>query len=211
MTKKIRLIALVVLLTMQFTSLFPKNPDERIADFQNLSGIEQVDTIVNQFEDKHNYLTNSTFFHFRDIIISNIENTGDYLLNRIKDSEIKPGGIGSFYVLNSIFIELREIGEKKGWEKTCIFNSFDDYTQTLLPIISSAIDSCLRYYKTVDISIVQCIEYLNDLKGERKFYFLEDIPFLIQELEIQGYEGLTVKSEGIYPKSFYISLGLFTD
>lgn len=206
-----KILILLYVFIISFTYCESINESLSIEDFKLLDGSDQVDIIINQFMDKRNYLMSTTFIHFRDIIISNIENTGDYLLKQIKDSEIRPGGIGSFYVLNSIFIEIREVGEKIGWEKTDLFNSYDEYVQTLSTIISSVIDSCLRYYKILDLYIIQCIEYNYELKGEHKFYFLEDIPFLINELEIQGYEGLTVNSEGIYPKSFYNSLGLFTD
>ncbi len=200
-TRKIKLIALAVLFTVQLSSLFSKSLEERIADFSNLSGKEQVDTLIELYSDIVYFQRRIQFIKFAHIIIKNPNDTRDYILEKFKATKPVPyeQTPSDFAILLFLLEEAKDYISPNGFYK-----SIDDYKYAVHNIYRLKMDEYLREYKVIDFQYTMLLDYVLSIEtGTRHITALEDLPGLLDELTAQGYEGLSIDTYCIYERSFY--------
>jgi hypothetical protein len=195
MTRKIKLIALAVLLTVQLSCLFPMSLEERIADFQNLSGKEQVDTLLEMYSDDIYYARKTKFARLEGIIARNANNTRDYILERLTST--KPIPYGQTPCDFDILVTMLENYRYNFYE------SMEDYEKRVSDIYRMKMDEYLKEYKVIDFEYTALLDFTLQIEtGKDYIVTLEDLPWLLEELTDQGYEGLTINTENISSRSF---------
>ncbi len=204
MTKKLKFIVFSVLFTMQLTNLFPMSLEERIADFQNLSGKDQVDTLLEMYSDDIYFARKIKFARFVGIIIRNYSETREYILERFKNTRPVPNEQTpcDFEIL--FMILERAVAELTGYLHTQFYESIEDYNETVHDLYKMKMDEYLREYKIIDFEYTLLRDYVVSIEtGTRHITALEDLPDLLDELTAQGYEGLSIDTYCIYERSFY--------
>lgn len=189
-----------MLLTMQLTSMFPKSLDERIADFPNLSGKEQVDTLLEMYSDDINFGRKIQFARFVGIISRNANNTRDYILERLINTKPIPYGQApcDFDILVTILENYRHI----------FYESMENYEKKVSDIYRMKMDEYLKEYKVIDFEYISLLDFTLQIEtGKDYILTLEDLPWLLEELTKQGYEGLSINSYQIYNRSLYEGYG----
>ncbi len=208
MTKRNKIIVFTMLLTMQLTSMFPKSLDERIADFPNLSGKEQVDTLLEMYSDDINFGRKSKFARFEGIIIRNYRETREYILERFKDTKPVPyeQTPSDFSILFMILEDA--IDELTGYLHIQFFESIEDYKETVYDLYKMKMDEYLKEYKVIDFEYISLLDFTLQIEtGKDYILTLEDLPWLLEELTTQGYEGLSINSYKINNRSLYEGYG----
>ncbi|MCR4940132.1 MAG: hypothetical protein K5930_08525 [Treponemataceae bacterium] len=204
MTKKLKFIFFSVLLTMQLTCVFPKSLEERIADFPNLSGKDQVDTLLEMYSDDIYFARKIKFARFVGIIIRNYSETREYILERFKNTRPVPNEQTpcDFEIL-FIILE-RAVAELTGYLHTQFYESIEDYNETVHDLYKMKMDEYLRENKVIDLEYTMLRDCVLSIEtGTRHITALEDLPGLLDELTAQGYEGLSIDTYCIYERSFY--------
>ncbi len=204
MTKKLKFIVFSVLFTMQLTNLFPMSLEERIADFQNLSGKDQVDTLLEMYSDDIYFARKIKYARFEGIIIRNHRETREYILEKFKNTKPVPYEQTpcDFQIL--LMILERAVAELTGYLHTQFFESIEDYNETVHDLYKMKMDEYLREYKIIDFEYTLLRDYVVSIEtGKRHITALEDLPDLLNELTAQGYEGLSINTYQIYDRKFY--------
>ena len=204
MTGKLKFLVFSVLLTMQLTNMFPKSLEERIADFANLSGKEQVDTLLEMYSDDIYFARKIKFARFVGIIIRNYSETREYILERFKNTRPVPNEQTpcDFEIL-FIILE-RAVAELTGYLHTQFYESIEDYNETVYDLYKMKMDEYLRENKVIDLEYTMLRDCVLSIEtGTRHITALEDLPGLLDELTAQGYEGLFIDTYCIYERSFY--------
>ena len=75
--------------------------------------------------------------------------------------------------------------------------------EKIAEIYKNAIDFYISEYKTLDKFVLNLMTYISGWEGQKRIYALEDLPKLLEDLTVKGYSGLTINTEGIYPRSLY--------
>ena len=208
MERNYKFIEFVMLLTIQLTSLFPKSLDERIADFPNLSGKEQVDTLLEMYSDDIYFARKTKFARFVGIIIRNYSETREYILERFKNTKPVPNGQTpcDFSILFMILEDA--VDEFTGYLHTQFYESIEDYKETVHDLYTLKMDEYLREYKVIDLKYTTLLDSVLSIEtGKDYIVTLEDLPWLLEELTKQGYEGLSINSYQIYNRSLYEGYG----
>ncbi|MBO4706162.1 MAG: hypothetical protein J5647_10540 [Spirochaetaceae bacterium] len=196
MTRKIKLFALAVLLTVQLSNLFSKSLEERIADFSNLSGKEQVDTLIELYSNNINFGRRVRFAEFVHIIIGNTDDTCEYILQKFKNTKPVPYEQAPFDF--EILITLLEYGRSPN----SFFKSEEDYKNSVYELYKLKMDEYLNDYHVIDIRYKLLYDYVCSMEtGKKHITTLEDLPGLLEELTAQGYEDLTINTEHIYSRN----------
>lgn len=204
MTKKLKFIFFSVLLTMQLTCVFPKSLEERIADFPNLSGKDQVDTLLEMYSDDIYFARKIKFARFVGIIIRNYSETREYILERFKNTRPVPNEQTpcDFEIL--FMILERAVAELTGYLHTQFYESIEDYNETVHDLYKMKMDEYLRENKVIDLEYTMLRDCVLSIEtGTRHITALEDLPGLLDELTAQGYEGLSIDTYQIYDRKFY--------
>ena len=204
MTQKLKFIVFSVLLTIQFTSLFPKSLEERISDFSNLSGKEQVDTLLEMYSDDIYFPRRMKFSNFVGIIIRNYSETREYILERFKNTRPVPNEQTPCDFKILLLILERAVTELKGYRHTQFYESIEDYNETVHDLYKEKMDEYLREYKVIDFEYTMLLDYVLSIEtGTRHITALEDLPGLLEDLTAQGYEGLSINTYQIFDRKFY--------
>ena len=200
MTKRNKIILFSVLLTIQLTSLFPKSLDERIADFPNLSGKEQVDTLLEMYSDDINFGRKIQFARFAGIISRNANNTRDYIIERLKNT--KPVPYEKTPCDFEILINLLEN------DRYIFYESIEDYKKIVSDIYRMKMDEYLREYKVIDFQYTMLLAFTLQIEtGKDYIVTQEDLPWLLKTLNANGYKALKVNKKHIYNRSLYEGYG----
>ena len=195
MTVKNKIIVFAILLTMQLTNLFSKSLEERIADFQNLSGKEQVDTLLEMYSDDIYYARKTKFARLEGIISRNANNTRDYILERLINT--KPIPYGQTPCDFDILVTMLENYRYNFYE------SMEDYEKRVSDIYRMKMDEYLKEYKVIDFEYTALLDFTLQIEtGKDYIVTLEDLPWLLEELTAQGYEGLSINTYNISSRSF---------
>ena len=208
MERNYKFIAFVMLLTIQLTSLFPKSLDERIADFPNLSGKEQVDTLLEMYSDDIYFARKTKFARFVGIIIRNYSETREYILEKFKNTKPVPYEQTpcDFEILLTILE--RAVAELTGYLHTQFYESIEDYNETVYDLYKMKMDEYLKEYKVIDFEYISLLDFTLQIEtGKDYILTLEDLPWLLEELTTQGYEGLSINSYKINNRSLYEGYG----
>ena len=204
MTGKLKFLVFSVLLTMQLTNMFPKSLEERIADFANLSGKEQVDTLLEMYSDDIYFARKIKFARFVGIIIRNYSETRDYILERLKNTKpvLYEKTPCDFEIL--IMILEQAVAELTGYLHTQFYESIEDYKETVHDLYKLKMDEYLREYKVIDFRYTMLLDRVLFIEtGTRHITALEDLPELLKKLNADGYKALKVNKKDIYSRSFY--------
>ncbi len=204
MTKKLKFIVFSVLFTMQLTNLFPMSLEERIADFQNLSGKDQVDTLLEMYSDDIYFARKIKFARFVGIIIRNYSETREYILERFKNTRPVPNEQTpcDFEIL--FMILERAVAELTGYLHTQFYESIEDYNETVHDLYKMKMDEYLRENKVIDLEYTMLRDCVLSIEtGTRHITTLEDLPELLKKLNADGYKALKVNKKNIYSRSFY--------
>lgn len=206
MIRKNKIIVFVILLTTQLTNLFSKSLEERIADFQNLSGKEQVDTLIELYSENPSFGRNLQFAKFVHIIIGNTNDTCEYIIQKLKNTKPVPYEQTPFDF--EILITLLEYGRSPN----SFFKSEEDYKNSVYELYKLKMDEYLNEYHVIDIRYTLLYDYVCSMEtGKNHITTLEDLPELLESLTSQGYEILTINTEHIYSRSDYEEWGFTFD
>ena len=204
-----RFFSIVIYLSFIFFCFAENTKNSRILYFKSLSGKEQIDSVVEKYLHDCNFTRNLEYNNCVEIINNNIRNTKEYLISRLKESKPTLTGNppGEFEILSNIEGNVYLYSIANGWDKTEYFPSIEEYIKELLPIYKNAIDFYISEYKTLDKYVLNLMTYISGWEGQKRIYALEDLPKLLEDLTVKGYSGLTINTEGIYPRSLYEKYG----
>ncbi len=201
MIRKNKFIVFTMLLSIHLTSLFSQSLEEIEKVFPNLSGKEQVDTLLELYTDKPSFGRRTQFAKFVHIIIGKPDATREYILEKLKNTKPVPYQQSpcDFEILITILEEAR--GKIQTYH---FFESIEDYNNTVYELYKEKMDEYLNTYKVIDIRYTMLLDYLCSIdNSKRHITTLEDLPALLEKLTSQGYEELTINSDLIKSRKYY--------
>ena len=198
-----------MLFSFLLINIFPQSLEERVAEFSNLSGKEQVDTLLEFYSNNVYFERRAQFARFVHIIIGNPDSTREYILEKLKNTKPVPYDQipCTFEILYSILEEARRKNDMYHF-----YISMDDYKETVHDLYVMKMDEYLREYKTIDFRYKELLDSIWFMEtGESHITTLEDLPVILEGLTAKGYEDLTINTEHIYSRSLFEGYGIKFD